>query len=82
MIVYSFVTREINFQDNLRVKLRELKQTDSFQDYLNAFLKIFTLIEDMSEIDSLHWFLQGLHPRCKQEVTFKNPKSLEFVRSF
>jgi len=66
-----------DYMKKLKLKLRDLKQTESFESYLNRFRSIVNQIDDMTEQDQMLWFSEGLHPKTKFEVNSKNCQSLE-----
>ena len=51
-----------------RRQLRELKQVGTVREYVKKFSGLMLDIKDMSEVDRLFCFLEGLKPWAKQEL--------------
>jgi len=66
-----------DWQNKLRLQLRDLKQTDSFEGYLLKFQSLITQINDLQESDKILWFTEGLLPKTKFEVKSKHCSTLE-----
>ena len=66
-----------NLQSKLKLQLCGIKQTDSFERYVNKFRSIANQIEDLNTEDEILWFTNGLLPRTKIEVLNKEPETLE-----
>ena len=65
-----------NLQKCLRQKLSVLKQTNSVQEYIYAFDTIMNQIKDMSEVDKVDRFTQGLTQEICQKVGYEEPATL------
>lgn len=59
-----------------RINLDQIKQFGSVDGYCKAFLNQLQYIHDMSELDKLHRFLQGLRRDIKTEVMREDPSTL------
>lgn len=66
-----------NFQQHLRVQLRQLKQTGSVQDYTVRFLHLMGQIENMNEMDQVIQYTEGLKSSTRTEVAYNAPATLE-----
>ena len=71
-----------DLQDRMKIKLKSLRQSDSFDKYVQEFRTIINKIENISIADQILWFREGLaHARTKLEVanavTFKRCTTLE-----
>ena len=69
--------RPSNFQNLLRIKLQKLKQTSSLSDYTHKFQVMMNQIENMSDLDKVHWYTEGLTSRIRKEVSYRIPKVIE-----
>jgi len=67
----------VNFQQYLRIQLRKLKQTGSVQDYTTRFLNLMGQIEDMSDVDQVIQYTEGLKSATQMEVAYNSPATLE-----
>ena len=67
----------LDYDRRLRQQLRELKQTDSVDNYTRRFLAIINQIPDMSQKDIMFNYMEGLQPTTKYQVLSKTPKKLE-----
>ena len=65
-----------NLQKALRKQLSDLKQEGSIQDYIHDFDRIMNQVREMSEVDKIDRFIDGLHPRTKNKVAFEEPMTL------
>ena len=65
-----------NYQTDLRLKLRYLRQTGTVTDYINKFTNIINHIEYMGEIDKAMSFTMNLQPNVQSHVRLKHPKNL------
>ena len=64
------------FQSILRKRLQNLSQKNSIEEYNNEFLQIIQQVESMSEVDKITYYTDGLKPRMKGEIRYKNPSDL------
>ncbi len=64
------------FQSILRKRLQNLSQKNSIEEYNNEFLRIIQQVESMSEVDNITYYTDGLKPRVKGEIRYKNPSDL------
>lgn len=69
--------KPIGQQNNLRLKMRNLTQTDSVEKYAREFLAIISRINNLSEDEKLFAFREGLKPTIKREITLKDTDSLD-----
>lgn len=60
-----------------RDSLMKLKHTGSIRDYLKRFQDLALLVPDMGDRDKLYHFMANLSPWAKQQVSLKEPESLE-----
>ena len=58
-------------QKNLKIKLRDLRQTDSLERYILRYKAIVNQIRDLSEADQLLYFRTGLKPNIELNVLNK-----------
>ena len=68
---------DVDEQRQLRQELRRLKQTTSVQAYVHAFRQLMVRIDDMSVLDRIEAFINGLKPKTCREVSFHAPDALE-----
>ncbi|TXG67082.1 hypothetical protein EZV62_008357 [Acer yangbiense] len=68
-----------NVEKEARGLLRRLKQTGSIRDYVKEFTTLALEIEDMSEKDSLFYFMDGLKDWAKVELERRNVQDLNAV---
>ena len=66
-----------NNQQNLRQQLKHLRQTGTVQEYSSQFRNILGQIEDMSQLDQVSYFLDGLKPATRAEVGYQAPTTFE-----
>jgi hypothetical protein len=64
-------------QEELRVKLNNLKQTSSVAEYINRFNSIINQVLDMSDVDKIHKFVSNLSQSVQAHVRLKHPKRLD-----
>jgi RNase H-like domain found in reverse transcriptase/Reverse transcriptase (RNA-dependent DNA polymerase)/Integrase zinc binding domain/Ty3 transposon capsid-like protein/gag-polyprotein putative aspartyl protease/Zinc knuckle len=66
--------RPLDHISRVRNKLIHLKQSGSFDDYLDTFLVLCTQLEsnELSDKEKLHYFKEGLHPETKFQVVAKD----------
>lgn len=62
---------------HLRRQLRHLKQSGDIQEYVFLFRNIVGQIVDMSELDLVVNFIEGLRESTKTELVYRSPKTLE-----
>ena len=68
----------VDHLDHLRIKLDNLKQTGSLDDYIANFRVITTQISrGMSDDEKRHRFIEGLNEVVRTEVRFRKSKNLE-----
>ena len=65
-----------NAEKEARGRLRRLKQTGSIRDYVKEFTTLSLEIEDMSEKDSLFYFMDGLKDWARVELERRNVQDL------
>ena len=53
-----------------------LSQTGSFAQYLTKFNSIMNRIANIQEDDKIHYFIRGLARKTRQEVGYRDPKTL------
>ncbi|EGZ09080.1 hypothetical protein PHYSODRAFT_525625, partial [Phytophthora sojae] len=72
----AFVPADLQLR--LREQLRHLNQKSckSLGDYVSRFRNIVLQVEDMTEIDKVVYFSQGLMPNTHQEVLYKRRETL------
>ncbi|KAK0606869.1 hypothetical protein LWI29_005470 [Acer saccharum] len=66
-----------NAEKEARGRLRRLKQTGSIRDYIKEFTTLSLEIEDMSEKDSLFYFMDGLKDWARVELERRNVQDLD-----
>ena len=66
-----------NRERNLRIQLRNLRQKESYDNFVNEFLFILNQIDYMEEDDKILYFTEGLKSKTKFEVLTRKPVSLE-----
>ena len=62
-----------NYQQHLRQQLRNLRQYTSVQEYASRFRNIMGQIQGMGEADQIAYFIEGLKPSTKMEVSYRSP---------
>ncbi|KAK0596651.1 hypothetical protein LWI29_017765 [Acer saccharum] len=65
-----------NTEREARGHLRQLKQTGSIRDYVKEFTTLTLEIEDMSEKDSLFYFMDTLKDWARVELERQNVQDL------
>jgi transposase InsO family protein len=68
--------RPPNLQHVLRQQLADLKQTGSYMDYVTKFRTLVGQVEQMAELDQVHYFINGLKQQTKKEVKYQSPDSI------
>jgi Retrotransposon gag protein. len=66
-----------NYQQHLRQQLRNLRQYTSVQEYASRFRNIMGQITGMGEDDQIAYFIEGLKPSTKMEVSYRSPGTFE-----
>ncbi|KAK0594587.1 hypothetical protein LWI29_037966 [Acer saccharum] len=66
-----------NAEKEARGHLRRLKQKGSIRDYIKEFTTLSLEIEDMSEKDSLFYFMDGLKDWARVELERRNVQDLD-----
>ena len=65
-----------SFQNNLRKRLQDLKHTNTIEEYNNEYFHIIQQVENMSEVDKITYYTEGLKAFVKGQVCFLNPTTL------
>ncbi|KAK1430025.1 hypothetical protein QVD17_12474 [Tagetes erecta] len=66
----------VNAEHEARSRLRKLKQTGTIKAYVKEFTTLILEIPDLSDKDSLFYFLDGLQPWAKIELERRNVQDL------
>ncbi|KAJ0512090.1 putative transcription factor interactor and regulator CCHC(Zn) family [Helianthus annuus] len=66
----------VNAEHEARSKLRKLKHTGTLKDYVKEFTTLVLEIPDLSEKDSLFYFLDGLQYWARTELDRRNVQDL------
>jgi Retrotransposon gag protein/Chromo (CHRromatin Organisation MOdifier) domain/gag-polyprotein putative aspartyl protease/Zinc knuckle len=66
-----------NHQQYLRQQLRTLKQIGSVQEYGMKFRNLIGQTTGMGDLDQVAYFIEGLKPATKMEVSYQAPDNLE-----
>ena len=66
-----------NYQQYLRQQIRNLRQTGSVQNYTSQFRNLVGQTTDMGEQDQITYFIEGLKPATKMEVSYRAPETFE-----
>ena len=69
--------RPEDFQSRIFEQLKQLKQTGSLNDYIDQFTILQNKSENLSELVLISLFKDGLEPSLKEELAYKNPKTLK-----
>ena len=67
----------IDYREELLKKLTELKQNGNLDDYVTKFYDITEQMNDISDRDKMTYFKKGLIGSIANEVTQRQPQSLE-----
>ena len=51
-----------NHQQQLRLKLYDLRQHGSLSEYVSSFMALMNQVLDMQEVDKIFWFIRELAP--------------------
>ena len=73
--VYDSPTEQLDLRSNLR----RLKAGKNISAYNNEFMKVSSKIDDMTEIDLISSYLDGLDQNVATHIKLMNPKSLTEV---
>ncbi len=65
-----------NYQANLRRQIHRLRQTGDIEDYNGEYANLIFRVQDMSEVDQVMHYTQGLKPRVRSYVRLENPNRL------
>jgi hypothetical protein len=65
-----------NLQQEVRTKLKRLRQGDSVRQYIFGFRSLLAKVTDMSEDDRIHYFVSGLKEDTRAECDYKAPRTL------
>ncbi|KAL4388985.1 hypothetical protein GQ457_09G028100 [Hibiscus cannabinus] len=65
-----------NAEDEARARLRRLKQSGSIRDYIKDFTNLVLEIPDLSDKDSLFYFMDGLQSWAKIELKRRGVQNL------
>lgn len=60
-----------------RTKLSKLQQTGSVMSYFTEYSQLMTFLPDRSEADHVHFFVAGLKPHIRAEVSVKHFTTLQ-----
>ncbi|KAI9922628.1 hypothetical protein PsorP6_001132 [Peronosclerospora sorghi] len=73
----EFVPHDLQLR--LRDQMRRLNQRDcmNLAEYISRFRKIALQVENMTELDKIIYFMDGLLSETRQEVQYMNPNSLK-----
>jgi len=71
-----------NYQQYLRQQLKQCRQTSTVQEYGLRFRNIIGQTTDMSEVDQITYFVQGLRPATQAEVSYQSSQTLEDAWKF
>jgi len=66
-----------NHQQYLRQQLKQLRQTGTVQEYGMAFRNLLGQIDDMAEADKIAYFVKGMKPSTRIEVSYCSPATFE-----
>ena len=66
-----------NHQQYLRQQLKQLHQTGTVQEYGMAFRNLLGQIDDMAEADKIAYFVEGMKPATRMEVSYRSPATFE-----
>ena len=64
-------------KDNLRKKLDQLVQRDSFESYIQKFMGWVQQIDDMADSELLYRFESGLKPDARNQLSFMKAKNFD-----
>ena len=66
-----------NYQQYLRLQLRKLRQIGSVHEYGAQFRNIMGQIDGMGDLDQVTYFIDGLKPATKMEISYQAPETFE-----
>ena len=66
-----------NFEQYIRQQIRNLRQTGSIQDYTSQFRNLVGQTTNMGEQDQITYYIEGLKPATKMEVSYRAPATFE-----
>src|SRR5581483_5053808 len=66
-----------HYQQHLRRQLKSLVQTGTVQEYASQFRNLVSQIDDMHQLDRVAYFVEGLKPATRMEVSYKSPETLD-----
>ena len=66
-----------NFKQYIRQQIRNLRQTGSIQDYTSQFRNLVGQTTNMGEQDQITYYIEGLKPATKMEVSYRAPATFE-----
>ena len=70
-----------NKQEHYRIRLEELKQTNSIEEYIRKFDAIAIRIRNMSDYDMMRHFTKNLKPRTRELVEASDPNDIYEAKS-
>ena len=66
-----------NYEQYVRQQIRNLRQTGSVQNYTSQFRNLVGQTTGMGEQDQITYFIEGLKPATKMEVSYRAPATFE-----
>ena len=66
-----------NYEQYVRQQIRNLRQTGSVQSYTSQFRNLVGQTTGMGEQDQITYFIEGLKPATKMEVSYRAPATFE-----
>jgi len=69
--------KPVDYGRRLRQQLRELKQTDSVDNYNRKYLSLINQLEGLTEDEKILNYIEGLCTNTKFQVLSKSPRKLE-----
>ena len=66
-----------HYQQYLRTQLKHLRQTGTVQEYASQFRNVVSQIDNMGPLDQVAYFIDGLKPATRMEVSYQAPETFE-----
>ena len=66
-----------HYQQYLRTQLKHLHQTGDIQEYTSQFRNVVSQIDNMGPLDQVAYYIDGLKPATKMEVSYQAPETLD-----
>ena len=66
-----------HYQQYLRTQLRALRQEGTVQEYSSQFRNLVLQIDNMGPLDQVAYYVDGLKPATRMEVSYQAPESLD-----